>query len=214
MESECTQLEYVANRSFSLGRRVVRFTSVERFMSQTVFIPALISLVLYLVLSYGVIPFVRRYRHRYHQYLPLEQLSSRTTSFRQRIADGLTALVLPSTWLMRRRRARETVDGSSELQNGNNNDDVDDEDDDGGVYTTMMGNDGGDGNAEHMASLELDSRRREALEGRRSELGDGDRRLSRDLEEGFRDDSDDEDENGGDERRHWLRLHRPSNGSR
>ena len=42
--------------------------------------------------------------------------------------------------------------------------------------------------------FEIDQRRREALERRRSDVGEQDRRLSRDLEEGFRDDSSDEEE--------------------
>ena len=47
----------------------------------------------------------------------------------------------------------------------------------------------------------IDERRREALEQRRSMMGEEDRRLSRDLEEGFKDDSEDEHE---DERRRSL----------
>lgn len=53
----------------------------------------------------------------------------------------------------------------------------------------------------------IDERRREALEQRRSMIGDDDRRLSRDLEEGFKDDSDDEHE---DERRRSLSRSRGS----
>lgn len=45
-----------------------------------------------------------------------------------------------------------------------------------------------------MVGFDIDERRREALEQRRSMVGDEDRRLSRDLEEGFKDDSDDEDD--------------------
>jgi hypothetical protein len=47
----------------------------------------------------------------------------------------------------------------------------------------------------------IDERRREALEQRRSIMGDEQRRLGRELEEGFKDDSDDEQ---GDERRRSL----------
>ena len=50
----------------------------------------------------------------------------------------------------------------------------------------------------------IDERRREALDQRRS-LMEEERRLGRELEEGFRDDSDDEAE---DERRRSLSRHR------
>lgn len=53
----------------------------------------------------------------------------------------------------------------------------------------------------------IDERRREALEQRRSMVGDEDRRLSRELEEGFKDDSDDEPE---DDRRRSLSRSRDS----
>jgi hypothetical protein len=55
----------------------------------------------------------------------------------------------------------------------------------------------------------IDERRREALEQRRS-LMEGERRLSRVLEEGFRDESDDEEGEGeqGDERRRSLSRER------
>ena len=48
----------------------------------------------------------------------------------------------------------------------------------------------------------IDERRREALDQRRSMMGNEQRRLGRELEEGFRDDS--EDEGDGDERRRSL----------
>lgn len=57
----------------------------------------------------------------------------------------------------------------------------------------------GDEEGEHMMGLDIDSDRREALERRRSNLGETERRLSRDLEEGFRDDSDDDDDGDDDE---------------
>lgn len=47
----------------------------------------------------------------------------------------------------------------------------------------------------------IDDRRREALEQRRSMVGEDERRLSRELEEGFKDESDDEQE---DDRRRSL----------
>lgn len=88
---------------------------------------------------------------------------------------------MPSTWGLHRR----VVDGSA----GDHNDDdlFDDEEGEG-----MVGFD------------PIDDRRREALDQRRSMMEE-ERRLSRELEEGFKDDSDEEHE---DERRRSLSRHR------
>jgi len=134
---------------------------------KTLIIPAIISLLLYLIVSYVVVPVWKRYRGRYSHYLPLETISTQTTSFRQRIQSGLVRWLLPSTW--RSDFGRHTVsaqDGSSDF----------DEDEGEELY-------------------EVDDHRREALslDARRGRMDDG-ARLSRDLEEGFKDDSDDEDD--------------------
>ena len=47
---------------------------------------------------------------------------------------------------------------------------------------------------EGMVGFDIDQRRREALDQRRSGGGEDQRRLSRDLEEGFKDDSDEDQE--------------------
>jgi hypothetical protein len=103
-----------------------------------------------------------------------------STSWRTKLSDALYNLFAPSTWL----RSRGIVDGS-----GDHNDDelFDDEEGEG-----MVGFD------------PIDERRREALEQRRS-IMEEERRLGRDLEEGFKDDSDDEHE---DDRRRSLSRHR------
>lgn len=49
-----------------------------------------------------------------------------------------------------------------------------------------------DEEGEIMVGMHMDPGRREALERRRSSAGEAEGRLSRDLEEGFMDDSDDE----------------------
>lgn len=64
-----------------------------------------------------------------------------------------------------------------------------------------------DEEGEGMVGFDIDERRREALEQRRSMMGEEDRRLSRELEEGFKDDSEDEHE---DERRRSLSRSRGS----
>jgi len=143
---------------------------------KTIFIPALIALIVYLLLNYVILPFVRRHRHRYNQYLPvhsgLESISSGTTSLRHRLSDALYSLFIPTSW---RHRHRTVVDGSYGAEH--NEDELFDEEE-----------------GEGMVGFDIDERRREALERRRSSVGDEDRRLSRELEEGFKDDSDDEEE--------------------
>jgi hypothetical protein len=97
------------------------------------------------------------------------------TSWRTKLSDALYNLFHPSVWV----RQRAVVDGS-----GQNDDDLfDDEEGEG-----MVGFD------------PIDESRREALEQRRS-IMDEERRLGRELEEGFKDDSEDEHE---DERRPSL----------
>jgi hypothetical protein len=61
---------------------------------QTLFVPALISLAIYLLLYFIAIPFIRRYRERYSQYLPLHTISSHTSTLRERVSDGLMRFVL------------------------------------------------------------------------------------------------------------------------
>ncbi|KAF2734911.1 hypothetical protein EJ04DRAFT_512201 [Polyplosphaeria fusca] len=152
---------------------------------KTIFIPLFLAAILYVLLALIVIPFVRRHRTRYSQYLPMPvDVSATTVSWRTKISDALANLLLPSRWTSGRRRV---VDGS-----GENNDDelFDDEEGEG-----MIGFD------------PIDERRREALEQRRSIMGEEDRRLGRDLEEGFKDESDDE---ADDERRRSLSTSRDS----
>ena len=52
---------------------------------QTLFIPAVISLLLFLLVTYLLLPAWRRYRARYSQYLPIDSLTSRTSSLRDRL---------------------------------------------------------------------------------------------------------------------------------
>lgn len=141
---------------------------------QTLVIPAIISLILYLIISYVVVPVWKRYRSRYGQYLPLDTISTQTSSLRQRIQGAAARYLLPSSWRAdfgRDRFAVSAQDGSGS--------DFDEE--------------------EGEELYEVDDTRREALslDARRGRDDDG-RRLSRDLEEGFKDDS--EDESDDDER--------------
>jgi hypothetical protein len=132
-------------------------------------VPAIISLILYLIISYLLVPIWKRYRGRYSNYLPLDTISTQTTSWRQKIQSALIGLLIPSRWQEHFNQNRYTVsaeDGGSDF----------DENEGEELY-------------------DVDERRREALslDARRGRDDDG-RRLSRDLEEGFKDDSDDENE--------------------
>ncbi|KAH7125569.1 hypothetical protein B0J11DRAFT_309209 [Dendryphion nanum] len=151
---------------------------------KTIFIPLILAGTLYLLLAHLLLPLFRRHRSRYTHYLPvsLSPQSPSTTSFRSRVSSALSNLFLPRSW---HQRQHHTIDGSTpedEL--------FDDEEGEG-----MVGFD------------PISERRREALEQRRSMGGmdgAGDAgRLGRELEEGFRDESDEsgsEDEEGGDGR--------------
>jgi hypothetical protein len=56
---------------------------------QTLIIPAVISLVLFVATSYILYPLWQRYQARYSQYLPLDSLSSQTSSLRARMLGWL-----------------------------------------------------------------------------------------------------------------------------
>lgn len=126
-------------------------------------IPALIAGATYLLLSFVIFPLWTRYKTRYTRYLPLSAVSSASTTVRDRIADFITAYMLPSRW-------------RAELQqNGTGNQDSEEELDE---YA-------------HITETEA-HRRREALS--LSLERNNQRRLSRDLEQGFASDSDSEAE--------------------
>ncbi|KAE8450146.1 hypothetical protein EG329_006927 [Mollisiaceae sp. DMI_Dod_QoI] len=137
---------------------------------KTLIIPALISLILYLIISYAVVPIWKRYRGRYSTYLPLDRISTETTSLRQRIQAALVSRLIPSTW--RRDFGGERYTVSAQDGSGSDFDDEDGEE----LYEVD------DGRRE---ALSLDARRGRDLDSRR---------LSRDLEEGFKDDSDEDDD--------------------
>jgi hypothetical protein len=122
-----------------------------------------------------ILPFVRRHRTRYAQYLPLSvagaDLSLGAENWRTKLSDALYALFMPSTWGLHRRRV---------VGLGADDDDSDDDDFDADEGEGMVGFE------------PVDQQRREALEQRRS-LATEERRLGRELEQGFKDDSDDEE---------------------
>ncbi|KAJ5518374.1 hypothetical protein N7453_000796 [Penicillium expansum] len=140
-----------------------RSTQRPAWGQQTILIPAAIALSIYIIASCVIIPFFRRYHQRYSQYLPLHSISAHTLSLRDRIADKLMHFFLPSQW----RWGAHIADHDTES--------IDDEE------------------GEILVGMDMDSVRRGALEQRRrDDLADTQSRLSRDLEEGFMDDSDEE----------------------
>ncbi|TDZ53452.1 hypothetical protein C8034_v007343 [Colletotrichum sidae] len=131
---------------------------------KTLIVPAVISLILFLVSTYVLLPLWRKWRNRYSQYLPLDSISSSTISLRQRIQNGLARMMVPSVW---NRYPHERV-----------------------VIVSGLSDDEFDEELEDMA----EETRRAMSEDTQRDTHDSTRRLSRDLEEGFRDDSDEDEE--------------------
>ncbi|KZM24540.1 uncharacterized protein EKO05_0008713 [Ascochyta rabiei] len=148
--------------------------------------PLFIALALYLSATLLILPFIRRHRTRYSQYLPMPTtLSTHATTWRTTLSDALYALFMPSTW---------TRQPPIHVHDDDDDDSSDFDDDEG---EGMVGFDPIDERRREA----LEQRRREALEQRRS-LVDEERRLGRELEQGFKDDS--EDEEGVDDTRRSL----------
>ncbi|KAJ5936495.1 hypothetical protein N7454_005130 [Penicillium verhagenii] len=143
-------------------------------VAKTILVPASIALSVYLLFSFLIIPFFRRYHQRYSQYLPLHTISAHTLSVRDRMADAVMRCFLPSSW----RRGAHLDD----------HDNIDIDDDEG----------------ELMVGMGMDAARREALERHRSAATEPQPRLSRELEEGFMDDSDSESSEGRDGARNRI----------
>ncbi|KAI2629067.1 hypothetical protein GGS26DRAFT_112007 [Hypomontagnella submonticulosa] len=65
---------------------------------KTLIIPAVISLILFLLSTYVLVPLWRHYRARYSQYLPLDTISNHTSSLRGRVQDAIGRWIVPSRW--------------------------------------------------------------------------------------------------------------------
>jgi len=137
---------------------------------KTVLLPATFSLFLYLLITFAILPVYRRYRQRYAQYLPLNAISTRTSSLRERVSDALLHFLLPTAW---RRRALGHPSDVPRYAG----------DSDGSLF--------GEEEGEGMVGFDVEASRRDAM-ARQEEAAIAERRLSRDLEEGFRDESDDD----------------------
>nr|OQO30378.1 hypothetical protein B0A51_02045 [Rachicladosporium sp. CCFEE 5018] len=132
------------------------------------FFPALIAASLYGLFGYIIIPLARQHRNRYDQYLPINAIQSTSTTLRDRLADLVIRIAT-------RGRRRNVADGREES--------------DDNLF--------GDEEGESMVGFDVERRERNVRGGRVEVIG-SDRRLSRELEEGFKDDSSEE---GGEEGR-------------
>ncbi|KAJ2979023.1 hypothetical protein NUW58_g7310 [Xylaria curta] len=135
---------------------------------KTLLVPALISLVLFLALTYLVLPLWRYYRNRYSQYLPLDTISTQTTSLRIRMQDAIARWISSSSrWRLRNRDQVAVADDESDIG-----------------FSSEEGEELNEVDEDRRHALSLDTHHQHV---------DSSRRLSRELEEGFRDDSDDDD---------------------
>ncbi|EOD42857.1 hypothetical protein GTA08_BOTSDO08242 [Neofusicoccum parvum] len=174
---------------------------------KTIFIPLLVAALLYVLISFVLLPLHRRYVRKYQHYLPLPAASadalhtlSTTTSpswIRARLSGLYNAASARLPFALPFAAAPRTA---SATPLGGYNDDDDDSD-----------FDIEDGEGEGMVGFEPmeQERRREALERQRGrgrgggavdDVGRSERRLSRELEEGFRDSSSESEDDGANAR--------------
>ncbi|KAK3067206.1 hypothetical protein LTR53_016061 [Teratosphaeriaceae sp. CCFEE 6253] len=153
--------------------------------------PALIALALYALGAYVLVPLYRRHHARYSQYLPLDTLSSHTSRARSRLGHTLSHYLLPNS-LRWSRRQGDVVDGRRGSLSGSA----------GGEDQWVLEDDEGERMVGFGQDVSRFERGRDERGGRIRVVGgpreeiDSQRRLSRDLEEGFKDDS----ESDGDDR--------------
>ncbi|KAI2615897.1 hypothetical protein GGR54DRAFT_254213 [Hypoxylon sp. NC1633] len=100
---------------------------------KTLIIPAVISLILFLVSTYVLVPLWQHYRARYSQYLPLDTISNHTSSIRGRVQDAIAQWIVPSRWRFNvRDRVVVGADDASDIgfssEEGEELDEVDDDD--------------------------------------------------------------------------------------
>ena len=131
-------------------------------------VPAVIALIIYILLSFVVVPLWQRYESRYSHYIPLDSITDRTSSLRHRLLGRIAQYLSPSSW----RRDRDHV-AHGDMADGASDGGFDSED------------------GEELNNVLDDTGRRTELASR-SNRPDQTTRLSRDLEQGFIDDSSSE----------------------
>ncbi|KAK0754786.1 hypothetical protein B0T18DRAFT_386608 [Schizothecium vesticola] len=129
---------------------------------KTLIIPAIISLALYLLSHFLLIPLWRHYHLRYSTYLPLDTIQTQTSSIRAKVSDWIVRLI-----------AKPLFSRS-------------------GATVVVADPDSGASDSEDGEELGRVNQSARAAHGQNSGSVDSSRRLSRDLEEGFMDDSDEE----------------------
>ncbi|OBT62092.1 hypothetical protein VE03_09017 [Pseudogymnoascus sp. 23342-1-I1] len=135
----------------------------------TFLIPLFIAGSLYLLLTYALLPLYQRHHARYVSYLPLTAISTSTSTFRARLQASIAQYMLPAGWRTDFNAHQFAADSRSGSEAG---EEVGEE-----LYAFAAG---------RRVGVSLDARR-----GRGEEEVS---RLSRDLEEGFADDSSDDGE--------------------
>lgn len=95
-------------------------------ITQTLIVPAVISLILFLASTYVFIPLWRRYQARYSQYLPLETISNHTSSFRSRVQDAMGRWLVPSQWRFRLGERLGQADDASDAGFSSDGEELDD----------------------------------------------------------------------------------------
>ncbi|RVX68123.1 hypothetical protein B0A52_08264 [Exophiala mesophila] len=160
---------------------------------QTVVLPMLISAALYLVIFHALLPLYRRHRARYSQYLPLQSSSFAShlpealqpSTLRDRMSVLFFRLFLPSTWAFRNRFGRRDsiISADGEL--------FDEESGEAMIgFDVQERNHRRDGMERQVS--DMNAAARTVARSQRLDPADLNPRLSRELEEGFRDDSEDE----------------------
>ncbi|KAK1835813.1 hypothetical protein QBC39DRAFT_128298 [Podospora conica] len=130
---------------------------------KTLIIPAIISLTLYLLSHFLLIPLWRHYHLRYSTYLPLDTVRTQTSSIRAKVSDWIVRLLAKP--MFSRSGATVVVVADQDTRASDSED------------------------GEELGRVNESTRR---AHGQNSGSVDSSRRLSRDLEEGFMDDSDEE----------------------
>jgi hypothetical protein len=175
--------------------------------NQTILIPIFIALALYLLAFHVLLPLYRNHRARYAQYLPLNNLppSLQPSSLRSRLSFNFLRTLLPSTWAFTRNsHSHSTRSGSRRpsIPSTISEEDLDNASD-------RFSDDHGEAMVGFDVNLQDQNRRRR--DGMDRQVARGilaaremnatafnepppERRLGRELEQGFRDDSEDEEE--------------------
>ncbi len=73
---------------------------------QTLIVPAVVSLILFLASTYIIVPVWRRARDRYSQYIPVDTITNQTFSLRDRVSNGFSGMMARPFW---RRGASQQV---------------------------------------------------------------------------------------------------------